>query len=195
MINSKEEYLFYREADRLSLGKKRKKPRMFGDEIWKFQILLRKYEYLINCKDSLVFNLYRNYIKIKYRNLSIKLGFEIPPNVFGPGLSIAHRGTIVVNGNSRVGKNCRIHVCTNIGTKAGYRDLAPILGDNIYIGPGAKVFDRIKIADNIVIGANSVVNKSFEEEGITIAGVPAKKISNNNSDMLTNKGADLITYI
>jgi len=44
-----------------------------------------------------------------------------------------------------------------------------------YINPNC--FGPI-IADGIVIGANSVVNKSFTEENITIAGVPAKKINN-----------------
>ena len=104
------------------------------------------------------------------------------PNVFGPGLSIGHHGTIVVNGNSKVGANCRIHVCVSIGTKAGYSDVAPTLGDNIYIGPGAKLFGSIYIADGIAIGANSVVNKPFKEQNITIAGIPARKISSKGSD-------------
>ena len=49
------------------------------------------------------------------------------------------------------------------------------------IASGAKIFGNITIADGIVIGANSVVNKSFLEPNITIAGVPAKKISNKGS--------------
>lgn len=49
------------------------------------------------------------------------------------------------------------------------------------IGSGAKIIGNVKIADNCVIGANSVVIKDFLEEGITIAGVPAKKISNRDS--------------
>ena len=44
------------------------------------------------------------------------------------------------------------------------------------IGVGAVIIGNIEIADNIIIGANAVVNKSFKEEGITIAGVPARKI-------------------
>lgn len=109
--------------------------------------------------------------------MSIHLGFSIPLNVFGPGLCIAHRGTIVINKDVRIGENCRIHVCTNIGSN---RDdiSAPQIGNNVYIGPGAKIFGNITIADNIAIGANSVVNKSFYEKGISIAGVPAKKINN-----------------
>ncbi len=121
------------------------------------------------------------YFIIKRNKLGIKLGFSIPLNVFDSGLSIAHIGPIIVNGGAKIGKNCRIHVGVNIGTKAGFEHDAPILGDNIYIGPGAKLFGKIHIADNIAIGANAVVNKSFAETGISIAGVPAKKISNKGT--------------
>lgn len=113
--------------------------------------------------------------------MSLRLGFTIPLNVFGPGLSIAHRGTIVINKDTRVGENCRIHACTNIGSGKGSVS-APQIGNNVYIGPGAKIFGDIVIADNIAIGANSVVNKSFYEKGISIAGIPAKKINAKGTD-------------
>ena len=90
-------------------------------------------------------------------------------------MSIAHKGTIVTNGNARVGKNCRIHTCVNIGTLPGNSGLAPTIGDNVYICPGAKIYGKIKIAENIVIGANAVVGRSFEEPNICIAGAPAQK--------------------
>ena len=113
------------------------------------------------------------------------LNFSIPINVFGPGLSIAHYGTIVVNQNSKIGKNCRIHENVTIGSTGG-EELAPQIGNNVFIGTGAKIIGNIEIADNIAIGANSLVNKSFTEPGITIAGNPAKKISNNSSKMFIN---------
>lgn len=69
----------------------------------------------------------------------------------------------------------------NIGTQAGDKDLAPTLGNNIYIAPGAKLFGKIIIEDNIAIRANSVVNKDFLEKNISIAGIPAVKISNKGS--------------
>ena len=56
-----------------------------------------------------------------------------------------------------------------------------IIGDNVWIGPGAKIFGKIFIADNIAIGANSVVNRSFAEQNITIAGIPAKKIKDSGN--------------
>jgi serine O-acetyltransferase len=181
IIRSKADYEFYIKADKLALGKNYKIPRLIGDDVWKFQRILRKVEYYNNCKKSLFYKLYLKYISFKYYTMSLKLGFSIPLNVFGPGLCIAHRGTIVVNKDVRVGENCRIHACTNIGSNRS--DIsAPKIGNNVYIGPGAKIFGDIVIASNIAIGANSVVNKSFYEKGISIAGIPAKKINNKGSD-------------
>jgi serine O-acetyltransferase len=138
---------------------------------------MRKLEYLSNTQKSLFGKLYLNYLTLKYRKVSKNLGFSIPINVFGPGLAIAHYGTIVINKNVRVGKNCRLHTCTNIGASGG-SEKAPHIGDNVYIAPGAKIFGDIKIASNIAIAANAAVGKSFEEENIMIGGVPAKKIKN-----------------
>ena len=55
-------------------------------------------------------------------------------------------------------------------------DDAPIIGNNVEVGFGAVIIGKVKIADGIKIGANSVVTKSFLEPNIKIAGVPAKKI-------------------
>lgn len=184
MIRSKLEYKYYLEADRIALGRKRKKIKFF-DEILVFQRLLRKVEYYKNCKKSVFYRPYYYYLYLKFHLLSLFLGFDIKPNVFGAGLSISHTGTIIVNGSARVGENCRIHVCTVIGTKAGTNGNAtPKIGNNVYIGPGAKIFGDIVIADGIAIGANSVVNMSFIEPNIGIAGAPAKKINDRGSEGL-----------
>lgn len=181
MIQSKLDYHYYLKQDKIAL---RLNSMKLGDKIinilspnfiWKFQKLLRKVEYYENCKRSKISRLYYYYLRYKFKNLSLKLGFSIPPNVFGPGLSIAHYGTIVVNSNTKVGANCRMHACVNIGASGGEKE-APKLGDNIYIAPGAKIYGNITIPNNTAIGANAVVNKSFYKEHMAIAGVPAKII-------------------
>jgi len=181
MIQSKLDYNKYLKQDRVAL---RLNSLSLGDKIlnfispnliWKFQKLLRKVEYFKNCKNSGISKLYYYYIKYKFKKISLKLGFSIPPNVFGPGLAIIHYGTIVINSNAKVGANCRIHACVNIGASGGEKE-APQLGNNIYIAPGAKIYGNIKIANNTAIGANAVVNKSFDREHTAIAGVPAKII-------------------
>jgi serine O-acetyltransferase len=186
MIRSKQDYLSYLEADRLALGRKRHSPPFFGDEVWKFQRSLRALEFYTN-RRSLLGTFIRPFVKYRYHQLSLKCNFSIPPNVFGPGLSIAHRGTIVVNGRAKIGSGCRINASTNIGASGGESDAVPTIGNNVYIGPGAKIFGRIEIADNIAIGANAVVCHSFTDPNITIAGVPAKKISDKGTESLVRQ--------
>ena len=176
MITTKKELQYYLSQDAIALRCNKKHPHLFGDEVWKFQIVLRKAEYYTNLFRGSKKHLILHYIWYKYRlhNLSIKLGFSIPINVFGPGLSIAHPGTIVVNSKARVGKNCRIQEGVNIGATNGSQ-AAPQIGDNVFIGTGAKIIGDISIADDVAIGANAVVVKSITEKGVTYGGVPAKK--------------------
>lgn len=190
MIASRRDLGYYLLADKYALGRQRRCPN-WSDEVWMFQRMLRHYEYYTNNR-SLWSRPVRAYYALAHHCLGVLLGFTIPPNVFGPGLSIAHRGTIVVSTGARIGANCRLHVDVNIGTAAGRSHDAPIIGDNVYIGPGAKIFGPITIADGIAIGANSVVNVSFTEPGITIAGVPAKKVSDKGSDGLLIRGTELV---
>jgi serine O-acetyltransferase len=187
MINNKNDLKYYLEQDRIQLNKMRKKPRLVGDEVWRFQILLRKEEYYVNIGNKLL----ALYYKVRRHKLGVSLGFTIPINVFGAGLSIAHYGTIIVNKSSKVGVNCRIHACVNIGTQAGVSNKAPTVGDNSYIGPGAKLFGNIILGDNLAIGANAVVNKSFPLGEVTIGGVPAKVISNSSSKNLWLKDYEI----
>lgn len=183
MIRSKEDLHFYLAADRFALGLphrygavERIKQLVFPNFILRFQRTLRKLEYRRNCGRGPVSRLLGLCLAFRYHWLGARLGFSIPLNVFGPGLAIAHYGTIIVNGNARVGANCRLHAGVNIGTEAGNSGSAPVLGDNCYIGPGAKLFGPVRIADGIAIGANAVVNRSFETPRMAIAGVPAREL-------------------
>ena len=181
MILSKSDLKFYLEEDRKALRKMRKRPRIVGDYIWKYQRQLRRTEYISNCKKGKIYKLLALVNRYILHKQGMKLGgFSIPLNCFGPGLSIAHYGSIVVNSSCKIGKNCRIHEGVTIGATNGSKQAA-IIGDNVFIGTGAKIIGDLKIGNNIAIGANSVVTRTFDEDGITIAGIPAKKISNNNS--------------
>ena len=182
MIKTRRELKYYLEQDAIALRcEARKRPKLFGDEVWKFQILLRKTEYYNNMKTSRPYLLcHYLWYRFLFHKQSVKLGFSIPLNVFGPGLSIAHYGTIVVNSAAKVGKNCRLQEGVNIGA-TNSSNLAPQIGDNVFIGTGAKIIGDISIANDVAIGANAVVVKSITESGVTYGGVPAKKISSNNS--------------
>jgi len=181
MIESREAYQYYIRQDQLALGRKNdRRPRLFGDEIWRFEILLRKVEYDRNCRRGFAAKLIGKYHKFRFHRLSVKLGFTIPPNVFGEGLSIPHYGTIVVHGNVRAGKNCRLQEGVTIGATNGSHEAA-VIGDNCYFGSGAKVIGAVHIADDVAVGANAVVTRDIVEPGTTWAGIPARKISSQNS--------------
>jgi len=200
MIKTAVDLAYYLEADRIALDRQRNPcftrqwlaGMLFADDLWHFEIALRRLEYLQNQEQRLWIRIRKVFAYRRYLRLSRMLGYTIPINVFGPGLSIAHVGTIVVNTGARVGANCRLHVCVNIGTEAGCSDKAPQIGDNVYIGPGAKIFGGIEIADGCAIGANAVVNKSFLEPGSVIAGVPARKIGEIDTGKILVKATDIL---
>lgn len=185
MIKTKEELKYYLECDRIALGKNRRKPSLFGDEIWKFQICLRKLEYH-SSRGSIAKVFYR----YKYHKLSLKLGFSIPHSNIGPGFAIVHYGTVVISSGANIGENCRIHAGVNIGANGGESKAATI-GNNVYIGPGAKIIGDVSVGDGAVIGANAVV-VSDVPSGVTVGGVPAKIISENDSAKHLIKATSII---
>lgn len=142
--------------------------------IWHFQKRLRITEFHNNCNHKI-----RHAIsKILLNWISNRTGLHICENVFSKGLHIMHLGPILTNGNVRAGENCSIHINTHF-VAAGNSDECPFLGDNIVVGVGATILGGVTLANDIAIGANAVVNHSFNDSGIAIAGVPARKISNN----------------
>lgn len=144
-----------------------------------YQRLLRRVEYW-NAKQGVPSRLIALFAKFRLQRLSVRTGLSFPPGVAGPGLSIAHYGSIVVNSKAQIGRFCRIHSATNIGVANGG---VPVIGDYVYIGPGAVIYGDITIGDSAVIGANSVVNKSVPA-GVTVAGAPAKIVSERDSSSI-----------
>ncbi len=112
------------------------------------------------------------------------MGIEIPDTTkIGAGLRIHHGIGIVINPNVEIGENCTIKHAVTIGCGTDLQDNCiayPKLGDNVIIHPGAMIFGDIKIGNNVIIGASSLVNKSFPSASI-VAGVPAKIIRHLNA--------------
>ena len=116
---------YFLEADKIALGRALKYPK-FHDQIWKFQILLRKCEYYDIRKSINLFARFSFYFyRYKYYKKGLLLGFSIPLHVFGPGLCIVHYGSIIINRNSKIGNNCRIHSGVNIGATGGSNKAPP----------------------------------------------------------------------
>ena len=106
-------------------------------------------------------------------------GVVIGKNVeIGPGFCISH-GSIVIDGVTRIGKNCSINPYVTIGlstsSRVGLSLRGPTIGDNVYIGTGARVLGPVKIGDNAKIGANAVVLSDVPDNHPAV-GVPARVI-------------------
>lgn len=112
---------------------------------------------------------------VDYYRWSLRTGISIPKNTCDRGLTLYHFGSIVINAGCEIGKNCCIMNNVNIGANQG-SSIAPRIGNDVYIGPGAVIFGDIEIADGCYIGANAVVNKSFHEPHSVIVGIPAKVV-------------------
>ena len=147
-------------------------------KIYSFIKLLRKTEYHYNQKGHGLHKLLYAYYKRRKNILGRRLGLELWENTFECGLRIEHCGNIVVNGHSRVGKNCVLHGSNCIGNNGKSSD-APMLGDNVRLGVGAKVIGGVEIASNVVVAAGAVVVESCGVEGAVLAGVPAKVVKVN----------------
>ncbi|WP_418357298.1 serine O-acetyltransferase [Shewanella basaltis] len=123
-----------------------------------------------------------------YRSLSTKLAYILhnidrkkynvdiyPASKIGKGFILAHLGAVVIGDGAVLGDNCTVQSGVTIGQKNSFSGF-PIIGNNVYIGSGAKVLGDIVIGDNTIIGANSVVTTSFDSNSV-IGGVPAKYIN------------------
>ncbi len=111
-----------------------------------------------------------------------KYGIVISPKTnIGPGLYIGHFGGIVINSEAKIGKNLNISQGVTIGmANRGENKGVATIGDNVYIGPGAKIVGAVKIGNNVAIGANCVVTKNVPDNAVVV-GVPGRVISMNGS--------------
>jgi serine O-acetyltransferase len=101
----------------------------------------------------------------------------------GPGLMIPHSGFIVV-GPARIGRHCTISQGVTIGHSTTEHDpgqwSTPVLGDRIWIGPGAVIAGAIHIGADAVVGANSTLTRDVPDRGVVL-GVPARLIGRTGS--------------
>lgn len=104
----------------------------------------------------------------------IMTGIELPcTTVVGRRFAIDHFGDIVIGGSVVIGDDCRIRNGVTIGRSHSHEKTAPILGDRVDIGAGAKILGAICIGDDVVIGANAVVLKDIPSNSVAV-GVPAR---------------------
>jgi serine O-acetyltransferase len=179
VIRSRTDFAAYLEADRISLGRSGRPPLLLiQDPIWYYQRLLRRVEFLCNCRPGAMHWPLRMWARVRLRRASLLLGFHIPLNTIGPGLRLVHEGDVLIHQSARIGRNARINIGVVIGRGAA-EGAFPAIGDDVVIEPGAKIFGDIRIPDGTHIGANAVVNRSIDSPGMIVAGVPARVIKPN----------------
>ena len=115
MIESKEDYIRYLKADCIANSFDYNKIRTPGFTYSiRFLKILRKCEYYKNCKKAWYYFPIKVILKCKLEKARLRYGWFIPVNSCAEGLSLPHCGSIIINCNTRIGKNCRIHAGVNI---------------------------------------------------------------------------------
>src|SRR5688572_10229722 len=92
---------------------------------------------------------------------------------FGDEFVLIHSQGVVINGAVRGGKGLLIEHQVTIGAEGR---TSPVLGDNVFIGAGAKIVGAVKIGSGAKIGANAVVVHDVPES-TTVVGIPAKPVA------------------
>ncbi|ARU61115.1 hypothetical protein CBW65_08710 [Tumebacillus avium] len=99
---------------------------------------------------------------------------EIPAMArIGEGLGLVHGGNgVIIAPGVVVGDQCTLYHQVTLGVRNGHQG-APVLGDHVFIGAGAKILGPVKIGNHAKIGANAVVLQDVPD-GATAVGVPAR---------------------
>ena len=95
---------------------------------------------------------------------------ELPAQAFiGGGVYIPHVNGIVISPDARIGSNPTILQQATVGIdEFKSTSTAPIIGDNVFIGAGAKIIGPIEIGDNVRIGASAVVTKNIPSNSTVV---------------------------
>ena len=115
------------------------------------------------------------FLKMKVNKWSFRTKIEIPTFTIGRGLKINHTtGGIIINSRAHIGEYCYLSSGVIIGQDNIYKpNNVPILGNHIHLAPNCKVFGKITIGDNVIIGTDCVVMKSVPAN-CCVVGNPAR---------------------
>lgn len=110
-----------------------------------------------------------------------KTGIEVHPGaIIGRRLFIDHGTGVVIGETAIVGDDVTMfHGVTLGGTGKGKGKRHPTIGNNVFIGAGAKVLGNITIGNNSKIGANAVILKDVPAN-VTVVGVPRENSKRNS---------------
>ena len=124
-------------------------------------------------KPALLRKVFSFIYKLLFKFVQIITGIELPCETqIGDGFLIDHFGGIIISGYAKFGNNCRIRNGVVVGLKNVNEPSAPVIGDEVDIGAGAKSLGAIYIGNRVSIGANAVLICDVPDDSIAV-GVPA----------------------
>lgn len=107
-----------------------------------------------------------------------------------PGLYIGHFKSIHVGPDVRIGRDCNVGQMSWIAAAGpGFDDGAPVIGNRVYVGVGAKVIGNVRVGDEVAIGANAVVFDDVPDRAVMV-GNPAKVVSTRGSGDFISTNVD-----
>ena len=112
--------------------------------------------------------LLRPFVSIQRHHSRAKWGIDIGPEAqIGPGFHIFHYGGIFIAGDVIAGENFSVTHDITLGYSQAKCILGfPVIGNNVYIAPGAKIAGKVKIGDNVKIGANAVIERDIPDNAV-----------------------------
>jgi serine O-acetyltransferase len=134
--------------------------------------------------------------KFLQKVIEIVTGIELPCEVtLGRRFRIDHFSGIVISGDASFGDDCVIRNGVTVGLRhTGHRG-APVIGNRVDIGAGAKILGPIHIGDDVAIGANAVVIQDVPPNSIAV-GIPASikpRKSQTDAGTLRSLGSEAAT--
>lgn len=121
------------------------------------------------------FKFMKIYYFLKFKLLAKSYGSAFPINAkCGKNIKFPHGlYGIFISKDAIIGDNCVIFHQVTIGrndikNSKGYG--TPIIGNNVYIGCGAKIIGNVKVGNNVKIGANCVITKDIPDNSTCVVG-------------------------
>ena len=145
--------------------------RIIDHSLKAYKVYLKGYR--MNKKPKTLFNrILLHFLKRRKNHYNLLLNCYVPFSAkIGKGLVLPHGfHGIFISKNAEIGKNCTIlHQVTIGSTFKKQEENAPIIGNNVFIGAGAKIIGNVKVGDNAKIGVNAVVISDVEAGETVIA--------------------------
>lgn len=148
---------------------------LFEQGVWAL-VAYRFGRWAIGVKVPFVRRLLRALAFIGFKASEIVTGISLPPKAqIGRGFYVGHFGYVLINAEAAIGERCSVGPGVMIAARGGGAPGAPVLGDDVYVGSGAKILGGVRVGSGARIGANSVVIHDVPA-GATAVGVPARVV-------------------